>query len=145
LDPIAQGILKYVDLPNRSSLSLNQGQYLNNTPQRENTDQFSIRADYSISPRDQLFARYSYASEAIFQPASLSTQGVNREPRPQIVTFGFTHTFTPTLMSDLRLGLTRLNLQELNKYAYTQNIPAQLGIVGQEGLPAQAWDVPNIS
>jgi hypothetical protein len=145
LDPVAQGILKYVDLPNLSSLALDQGQYLNNTPQRENTDQFSIRADYSISQRDQLFARYSYSKESIFQPGGLSTQGVNRDPLPQIVTLGLTHTFTPGFLNDLRLGFTRLNLKELNKFAYTQNIPSQLGIVGQEGLPAQAWDVPNIS
>ncbi len=145
LDPIAQGVLKYVDLPNLASLPLDEGQYLNNTPLVENNNQFSVRGDYSISQSDQLFARYSYSRESVFQPGALSTQGTNRKPLPQIVTLGYTHTFTPNFLNDLRLGFTRLNLEELNKYAFTQNIPSQLGIVGQGGLPPQAWDVPNIS
>ncbi len=146
LDPIAQGILKYVDLPNvGSALAFDEGRYLNNTPLTEDNDQFSIRADYSATQNDQLFARYSYSNENLFQPGALSTQGTYRDPRPQIVTLGFTHTFSPTLINDLRLGFTRLNLKIVNKNAYTTNIPEQLGIVGQQGLPPQAWEVPNIT
>ena len=145
LDPIAQGILKYVDLPNQAALPLDEGQYLNNTPLTETNDQFSVRADYALSQKDQLFGRYSWSDENVFQPGALSTQGVNRKPRPQIATLGYTHIFTPGFLNDLRLGFTRLNLEELNKNAYTTNIPAALGIVGQQGLPAQAWEVPNIA
>ena len=145
LDPIAQGILSYVDLPNSSLLPLGQGQYLNNTPLRENNDQFSIRADYNIGEHDQLFGRYSYSNESIFAPGGLSTQGVRRLPVPQIATIGYTHSFTPSILNDLRLGFTRLALTIANKNAYTKNIPSTLGIVGQEGLPASAWEVPNIA
>jgi hypothetical protein len=145
IDPIATGVLKYVDLPNLATLPFDEGQYLNNTPLTENNDQFSVRADYSLSQKDQIFGRYSWSKESLFQPGALSTQGVFRDPRPQIVTLGYTHTFTPSLLNDLRLGFTRLNLKILNRNAYTTNIPSALGIVGQQGLPAQAWDVPNIS
>ena len=35
---------------------------------------------------------------------------------------------------------TRLRLNIVNKNAFTTNIPQQLGIRGQEGLPPSAWD-----
>lgn len=145
LSPIALGILQYVDLPNNGLLPQGVGQYLNNEPVREENDQLSIRADYSLSDHDLLFARYSYSNENIFSPGGLSSQGTNRKPRPQIATVGYTKVLTPAIVNDLRLGFTRLSLSILNKNAYLENIPAALGIVGQEGLPAQAWEVPNIS
>jgi hypothetical protein len=101
LDPIAQGVLKYVDLPNLASLPLAEGQYLNNTPLTEDNDQFSVRADYSLSQKDQIFGRYSWSKESVSQPGALSTQGVFRNPRPQIVTVGSTHVFTPSVLNDL--------------------------------------------
>ncbi len=144
LDPIAQGILKYVDQPNVASLPLGLGTYLNNEPQTQSNDQFSIRVDYSLGTKDQIFGRYSKSNESIFTPGALSSQGTRREPSPQIFTFGDTHFFSPAIANDFRLGFTRLRLNIVNKNAYTTNIPAQLGIVGQDGLPPSAWEVPNI-
>jgi hypothetical protein len=145
LDPIAQGILKYVDAPNLATLSMGLGTFLNNLPQNQSNDQFGVRVDYSLSSRDQIFGRYSKSDEAIFTPGGLSSQGTRREPHPQIVTVGNTHFFNPSIANDFRLGFTRLRINIVNKNAFTTNIPAQLGIVGQDGLPPSAWEVPNIT
>lgn len=145
LSPIATAILGYVDMPNGASLPLGLGQYLNNASTQEDNDQFSVRGDYNMSTKDSFFGRYSYSNESIFTPGALSSQGTRREPVPQIATVGYTHVFSPTVINDFRAGFTRLKLQVLNKNAYTKNIPAEIGIVGQDGLPPSAWEVPNIT
>src|SRR5262249_21758967 len=126
IDGIAKGILEYVDLPNVATLPLGLGSFLNNESQHQSNDQFGVRADYSVSSNDQIFGRYSFSDESIFTPGALTSQGVRREPRPQIVTLGNTHFFTPAIANDFRVGFTRLRLNIVNKNAFTANIPAQL-------------------
>src|SRR5262249_8563835 len=145
LDPIATGILKYVDLPNLGALPLSQGRFLNNEPQREPNDQFSIRVDQNLTARDQLFGRYSYSNESLFAPGALTSQGTRREPRAQIATLGYTRVISASSANDARFGFTRLRLNIVNKNAFTQNIPQQLGIQGQDALPPSAWEVPNVT
>jgi len=145
IDPIAGGILNYVDHPNLGTLPLGLARFLNNDSFLQDGDQFSIRVDHVISSRDQLFGRYSYSNESLFAPGGLTTQGTRREPKPQIFTLGETRTLSPTATNEARLGFTRLRLFIVNKNAYTENIPAKLGINGQEGLPPSAWEVPNIT
>ncbi len=145
IDSIARGILQYVDQPNVDTLPLGLGRFLNNEALRQEGDQFSVRVDQVVSSKDQLFGRYSYSNEALFAPGALTSQGVRREPKPQIATLGYTRTLSPTITNEARLGFTRLRLFIVNKNAFTENIPAKLGIRGQEGLPPSAWEVPNVS
>lgn len=144
IDPIAKGILGYVDSPNLEALPLGLARFLNNESVRQNSDQFSVRMDHMLTAKDQIFGRYSFADEALFAPGALTTQGTRREPRPQIFTIGHTHTFTPAIVNDVRVGFTRLRLNIVNKNAFVENIPAKLGIQGQDLLPPSAWEVPNV-
>lgn len=145
IDPIARGILAYVDSPNSGNLALGQARFLNNESLRQNMDQFSVRVDHSLSSKDQLFGRYSFSEESVVQPGLLTSQETRREPRPQIFTLGYTRFFNPSIANDARVGFTRLRLNIVNKNAFTENIPAKLGIRGQEGLPPSAWEVPNVA
>ncbi|MCC6588099.1 MAG: carboxypeptidase regulatory-like domain-containing protein [Bryobacterales bacterium] len=145
IDPIAKGILGYVDAPNLEALPLGLARFLNNEAVRQNSDQFSARIDHMLSSKDQIFGRYSFSDEALYAPGALTSQATRREPRPQIFTLGHTHTFSPTMTNDARLGFTRLRLYIVNKNAFTENIPAKLGIRGQEQLQASAWEVPNVA
>lgn len=145
IDPIAKGILGYVDLPNLPTLGQGTAGFLNNESQRQTNDQFGIRIDHALTPKDQLFGRYSFSNESLFVPGALTSQGTHRDPRAQIATIGHTRFFTPAIANDLRIGFTRLRLNIVNKNAFTKNIPAELGIAGQEGLPPSAWEVPNVA
>jgi len=145
LDSIARGILAYVDLPNVDTLPLGLGRFLNNESLRQNGDQFSGRIDHILSSKDQIFGRYSYSNEKLFAPGALTSQGVRREPKPQIFTIGHTRTLSAAVTNEARLGFTRLRLNIVNKNAFTENIPAKLGINGQDQLPPSAWEVPNVA
>ncbi|MFN0170144.1 MAG: carboxypeptidase regulatory-like domain-containing protein [Bryobacteraceae bacterium] len=145
LDSVARGILNYVDVPNLDALAFGLGRFLNNDSQRLDYDQFSVRVDHSVGPKDQLFGRYSFSNEKLYAPGALTSQATRREPRPQIATIGHTRIFSPSVANDARLGYTRLRLNIVNKNAFTENIPAKLGIQGQEGLPPSAWEVPNVA
>jgi len=145
IDPIARGILGYVDLPNSGLLPLGQARFLNNESVRQVWDQFSVRIDHSLSPKDQLFGRFSFSDESVIQPGGLTSQATRREPRPQIFTLGYTRFFNPQIANDARFGFTRFRLNVVNKNAFTENIPSKLGIRGQEGLPPSAWEVPNVA
>lgn len=144
IDPIATGILSYVDLPNLGPLPLGQGRFLNNESQRQNTDQLSVRLDHSPSTKDQLFGRYSFSDEFLFAPGALLSQGTRREPRPQIFTLGHTRFFSPSTANESRLGFTRFRIFIVDKNAFTENIPAKLGINGQAGLSPLNYSVPFV-
>ena len=91
-----------------------------------------------------MFGRYSYSNETLFAPGGLTTQGTRREPKPQIFTLGETRTLSPTATNEARLGFTRLRLFIVNKNAYTENIPAKLGINGQERVVSILDKFPGI-
>jgi len=145
LDPVAKGILGFVDSPNLGLNPLGQGGFLNNESQEITNDQFSVRVDQSLTSKDQIFGRYSFSDESLFAPGALTSQGVRREPKAQIFTLGWTRFFNPTIANDARFGFTRLRLNIVNKNAFTENIPSKLGINGQQGLPPSAWEVPNVA
>jgi hypothetical protein len=144
ISPIASGILKYVDLPNLSQLPLDEGQFLNNFPQRQTTDQGSGRIDHSFTDKDSAFLRYSRSDEFQFQPSLLTSQGTLREPNAHVATLAYTRTFSPAIVNDIRLGFNRYVLDIVNKYAFQQNIAANLGVQGVSGLPASVWDIPIV-
>lgn len=118
-DPQALRLLALIPHQDPGSGIANNYTHLSNDDDHQN--QFDVRLDGSLGPRDRGFARYSYYSE-IEQPATpfpnggglisgavLGTgnvTGLTHVLGQQIVLNG-THSFTPLLLNDLRFGYTR--------------------------------------
>ena len=88
-----------------------------------NQDQFDIRHDWNISDQDKFFARYTYFSAFLDNPplfgknaggpaiGGLSPQ--TGDFRSQHAALNYTHTFSSSLLAEVRLGLVRFRLDSL--------------------------------
>jgi len=123
-DSQALKLLDLIPVPNTGSGAANNYTYVGNDDDHQN--QFDTRLDSAFDPRDRGFARYSYYAE-VEQPTTpfpngsglifgtlIGTGNVTSLTHVlgQQVVLNETHTFTPSLLNDLRLGYTRRgNLQ----------------------------------
>ena len=90
---------------------------------RNEHDQAGVRVDFNASPRDQIFARYSYSGGHNINPVSVRGTDVPGYPtRDDLETHSLlvssTHTFTPALTNSLRVHVMRYEFlfdQRLNR------------------------------
>jgi Carboxypeptidase regulatory-like domain/TonB dependent receptor len=168
IDPTALAYFKLYPKPNQAGTSFLPGtsvptnNYLYNPARTQNTTLGDLRIDHHFSDRDLLFGRYSYNKVNTFMPGQLPSVG-NIGPGGQAGTYpglseitthngqlGYTHTFSPNLLLDLRTGYT-LFLDHVNQLnagtnfntggAY--NIPNANDCIGCDGLtpvnPGGGW------
>jgi Carboxypeptidase regulatory-like domain len=112
IDPTAQVMVaqQYFPLPN-ANINSNIN-YSVNGAAGSSADQYTARVDEAISPKQTLFARYSYwkpitkATQYIF-----GTNGPQSQPGGQFVTqsiaLGDTYTFNPSTVANVRLSYLR--------------------------------------
>jgi Carboxypeptidase regulatory-like domain/TonB dependent receptor len=97
-------------LPNYSSAT-NGNNYLSSTGNRGNQDQGSIRVDYVLSDKDILYGRYSQGHSTNTSPSALANQFVTGFTG--FNTGGtWTHTFSPTLISSVTIGVSKLDIPQ---------------------------------
>jgi hypothetical protein len=120
-------------LPNRPVAGQN---YVVSPVQTDRTDQFDIRLDHNIAQSSDLSFRYSMSDRDFFEPysASLSSPTVpgfgNYVPRRMHnAMLGETHSFSPALLNEVRLGFNRANVK-----VHQQNQGTDVN--GAVGLPS---------
>jgi len=131
LNPAAVNYLNAFPMPTRTDRYLNN--YLDNQSEANKYNTFDGRIDWIPSANDILFFRYSYdnsvntkTSEFTNLPAGGGT-GVN-PTHARGYDFGYTHTFSPTIVNEAHIGYNRDN------YGYTppmygDYVSKNLGIV----------------
>jgi hypothetical protein len=115
INPISQGLLQYFPAPNVGTNLYSASGEINN-----DSNQFGVKLDYYLTPKDNLNFRYSFFQSSDINP--LSPQGasvpgfpVGEGQRAQNFVAQETHTFTPTLVGVLRFSFLR------NKFLYGQS------------------------
>lgn len=122
-----------------NAISLNGSQF--------NDDQLDAKIDYNISEKDRLFGRYSWAKEN--DPATTTFQLTGNtisEAHIHNVAFDETHTFSPSLLNEFRLGVNYVLPEGPNitfdsavgALATSAGIPGN-NIGGLNGMPAIAF------
>jgi len=140
LDPNAIKLLNLYPLPTNSGLFNN---YASNPVLRNNADQFDIRGDQNFSEKDSLFARVSYVDNPEFLPGPFPgiadggafAQG-NQTAKSWNAALSESHTFSPSLVNEARLGFNRIDTTREAPDANTPGIPAQFGIQGVPEVPS---------
>lgn len=99
----AQKILPSYPSPNAPGIP----NFINQTPYRERDDTAVLRFDDSISAKDQLFAHYMFGNSNEFFPGSFNPFNLYQHFRGQNAVAGWTHTFSPTLLNEFRVGIAR--------------------------------------
>ena len=112
INPTSAAILGLIPLPNFGSAGAVARNFFYQAPQSSSTDQGDIRVDQIVSSKNSLFARFSISDN--FQPAvgtfpgfiGGGTNAVNNNLQGALSDI---HSFTPTLVNELRLGYIRHN------------------------------------
>ena len=122
---VSQNLLSFFPLPNAGTNLFSTTQTLSN-----NTDQFGIKVDHYLTPRDTLNFRYMFNQLSQLDPLSPSGASVpgfpiGEDQRAQNFVAEETHTFSPTMIAVGRFSFLR------NKFLFGQHVnqtsPASLG------------------
>ena len=113
----------------------------------KNTDTWDIRIDENLSPKDIIFGVYDRSLFAVTVPSNLpgvavgETGGRNDSLPAYAWAVGYTRVFTPTLTSDMHVGMVHSDKLQQSFFGNTFGIPADYGIQGVQqvanngGLP----------
>ncbi|HTX75521.1 MAG TPA: carboxypeptidase regulatory-like domain-containing protein, partial [Terracidiphilus sp.] len=125
INSVSQTLLSFFPLPNDGANLFSATQTLSN-----NTDQFGIKVDHYLSPRDTLNFRYMFDQLSQIDPlspggATVPGFPVGENQRAQSFVAQDTHTFSPTVIGVARLSFLR------NKFLFGEHedhqLPSSLG------------------
>jgi hypothetical protein len=145
IDTAVEGLMNLFPMPNAPG-DLNN--YVRNALATDNDDNYDARVDFNLSSKDTLFGRYSYSNRFRFIPGYLggiadgtSTSAWGRQTlKAYSFVLGWTHVFSPTLVSDFHLGFIR-NFSYAQQDPFGQNAADQF-VPGIPNNPAIAGGVP---
>jgi hypothetical protein len=89
-----------------------QSNYISNVGTSNDGSQYDVRIDHTFSSSTMAFLKYGYASYAMASEAALGRKigdAVRNDQQTHTASFNLTHTFSPTLFSETRLGYNRYN------------------------------------
>lgn len=85
--------------------------YKANTVEPDDNHQFDVKGDYQITSKDRVFGRESYQRRDLSAPSPgtpfLQINDVNAKTRDHNAAIGYNHTFSPTMLNELRFGFNR--------------------------------------
>ena len=144
MDPAALAISALLPQPNQFDAAGHVLPFNNFAVTRASTSgvhSFDIRIDHQFSPQNTVFVRHSFqntdaVSPSIFGLPLGGSPGITgtTAARNQSTGIGYVHQFSPALISEMRIGLTRL-ANTLTQEDYGQNLSEQFGIPGVNRNP----------
>ena len=136
LSSIARELLEFYPMPNRPGIASNLQSPI---PSTENVDQVIARVDQNLGNKVRLTVRYNWhdSVSANSSPltAFLPTQAIDQPRVNKNTVVSYTHTLTPALLNDFRIGYHRVDFDTLNPFAVNgqASAGADLGIPGFNG------------
>ncbi len=125
------------------------GNFANSPKLFEHKNSFDARMDVIPNEKNQIFFRFSYADDPNFIPGIFGgvADGGAFQQGPQTANaqqsaLGYTHTFSPTLINEVRAGINYLHTTRSSPVSNQLGLPAQYGVQGipqvaeNGGLPA---------
>jgi hypothetical protein len=110
IDPVAQALFSSSMYPSPTGPGL-QNNATYTTVSKLNTNQYDIKIDYNASSKDHLFGRYSHAKQHNPSDNSFALLGGGFSDAPiENVAVDWSHTFSPTLLNDARVGINHVRL-----------------------------------
>jgi len=107
-DPVAANLVKFYPLPTVATAAAGATNFVGNVPNltKDNTD--FVRIDHTISDSDRLSGHYiNYFGNVTSGGTLPTTGGSTNAPGQQNAQLSEVHTFSPTLLTELRLGFSR--------------------------------------
>jgi hypothetical protein len=150
LDPNAIALLNLYPLPTTGAVGSLFSNYANSPKLYEHSNSFDTRMDINFNEKNQLFFRFSLVDDPQYIPGIFGGvadgggfQQGDQTAIAEQTAIGYTHTFSPTLINEVRAGFNYLHTTRVSPSADDlTNIPGQFGILGvpqvslNGGLPA---------
>ena len=134
LSPTALQLLQYYPAPTLTGTSNN---YQGQSAASENVDQLLVRLDHNLGNKARLSLRYNWHDSYVANAfnAALPILAFTQPRTNKNWLFGYTHTLTPNLHNDFRIGYHRLDFDTLNEFTVKgpADAGAALGIPGFDG------------
>ena len=134
IDPtVARYLALYEPLPNAPLA--NGFDYVDSTPNRDDSDNGSARIDRAWGQRNRLFARYTINDERSLLAGSFPALPTAENLRAQQIALG--NTFSgASWVNETHFAFTRLRVFDLPTNAFGSNVLANLGITGLANSPS---------
>lgn len=146
LDPNAIKLLDLYPMPTHSGTF---GNFSNSPKLFEHSNSFDTRMDANVNETNQVFFRFSYVDDPQFIPGIFGgvPDGGAFQQGPQTAdaqqsALGYTHTFSPKLINEVRMGFNYLHTTRKSPVSDQLGLPAQYGVqdipqaAENGGLPA---------
>jgi hypothetical protein len=132
ISPIVAKLQQYYPASNLPGLSSN---FSVPVPTTIGTDQTVDRIDQNIGDRIRLYVRAHYQNENVFGGNQVPVNATTIPVTTSNYTVGYTHTLTPNLVNDFRVGRNRLDTDALNYFTVNgqKTAGSSLGITGFAG------------
>ena len=142
IDPAVRKYLAlYEPLPNYPLPNGND--YVDSTPNRDHSDNGSMRIDHASGERSRLFARYTVNDERSLLAGSFPALPTEETLRAQQAAIG--HTLAgASWVNETHFSFTRLRVFDTSTNAFGTNILGNLGIQGLAGDPA-SYGLPSLT
>ena len=143
LDPNAISLLKLYPSPTSNAIGSLLSNYANSPKLFEHRNAFDTRMDINFNEKNQLFFRFSFVDDPQFIPGIFGGvadgggfQQGTQTANAQQTALGYTHTFSPTLINEIRVGFNYLHTTRVSPSASDlTNIPGEFGI---QDIPQQS-------
>lgn len=147
ISSVAQGLQKYYVDPNAGPADSYVGNYQGTKPRPETAKRFDVRIDHHLSGRDALSGRVTRQTDPM--PNNFEWQSgtpifghsLNRNVANAYASE--THTFTPSLLNEFRLGFSR-DFYDLRAYHVGAQVLQEVGLQGVPAAPAGFTGFPAV-
>ncbi|HEY1985967.1 MAG TPA: carboxypeptidase regulatory-like domain-containing protein [Terracidiphilus sp.] len=137
----AQKVLALYPAPNGSYASGQNYHYVSNTT--DNWNQENVRWDYAISARDSVFARFTNQNQTTSVTDITPSREIIYPSNPKNLAIGWTHSFSPNLINNVRYGWSHTAVGEQRADGYNAADANPLGLVNEVDQPG-SYGPPSI-
>ena len=146
INPVGAALVALYPAANNADPSRN---YIGHPQGVSDNDVFAVRIDYQAGRRDAVWGRFTGSSPSdrgVGQALSPAFPGFDQEQSDNNLqlAFGDVHTFTPTIINEVKLGFVRFRRERRSVDAFTRNWIQELGIEGLSPDPL-TWAAPSMT
>jgi hypothetical protein len=145
LDSTSQDILQYYPAANLPGLASNLRATRTVT---DDGDQLLLRGDQNLSDKIRLYVRYNWFDTYLSNLEAIPVSGITQPRVNKNTLVSYTHTLSPTLHNDFRIGYHRIDFDTLNYFSINDvsSAGSDLGIPGFDGdVRYQNPGIPSIN
>ena len=110
------------------------------SPQVITSNQFGVRVDHTFANNDNLYGAFYYTQPSETAPTSLLTGATVTSNKARVIAVGYTHLFSPTLLSSFHYGYNYTNFGQTQ----TPGGEALLNATGQAALEPVRDGIPIV-